>query len=154
MKFALDKVVDFLKAEEIIDIRVFTVWLTKMFKTEVSEEQIERIKEKRLNLLENGKKTAKESIATLAALEEEVILKAHSSINEEGIVIEEIVGYTLPKESRGGVSDANITSSSGLITIDGLGPFGDGDHTHSERAKKDTFADRIELSRIILLNLI
>jgi len=49
-------------------------------------------------------------------------------------------------EKRGGVSDANIISSVGVITLDGLGPFGDGDHTVNERANKQSFIDRIDLS--------
>ena len=51
----------------------------------------------------------------------------------------------LPTEQRGGVSDANIVSSQGVITTDGWGPFGDGDHTIHERASKQSFVDRIEL---------
>ncbi len=59
--------------------------------------------------------------------------------------IRNVTGRELPTESRGGVSDANITSSSGLTTLDGFGPFGDGDHTHHERAAKASFRQRIEL---------
>ncbi|MDD2450341.1 MAG: M20 family metallopeptidase [Sulfurovum sp.] len=51
----------------------------------------------------------------------------------------------LPTEKRGGVSDANIISSQGVPTIDGWGPFGDGDHTVRERASKKSFRDRIAL---------
>ncbi|UFH60138.1 M20 family metallopeptidase [Sulfurovum mangrovi] len=51
----------------------------------------------------------------------------------------------LPTEKRGGVSDANIISSQGVATIDGWGPFGDGDHTVRERASKKSFAERIAL---------
>ena len=36
--------------------------------------------------------------------------------------------------------------SKGVITLDGLGPFGDGDHTVHERANKKSFDERIELS--------
>jgi len=49
-------------------------------------------------------------------------------------------------EKRGGVSDANIVSSAGVVTLDGLGPYGDGDHTVNERANKQSFIDRIDLS--------
>jgi len=52
-------------------------------------------------------------------------------------------------EHRGGGSDANITASAGAITLDGLGPFGDGDHTIHERANKKSFLQRIELSDAI-----
>lgn len=51
----------------------------------------------------------------------------------------------LPTEKRGGVSDANIISSQGVPTIDGWGPFGDGDHTVRERASKKSFSERIAL---------
>lgn len=51
----------------------------------------------------------------------------------------------LPTEKRGGVSDANIVSSQGVATLDGWGPFGDGDHTVQERASKKSFSERIEL---------
>ncbi|MEA1891075.1 MAG: M20 family metallopeptidase [Campylobacterota bacterium] len=58
-----------------------------------------------------------------------------------------ITGATLNSEERGGVSDANIVSSCGVVTLDGFGPFGDGDHTIKERASKKSFESRIELSR-------
>lgn len=58
-----------------------------------------------------------------------------------------IASTTLQVEERGGVSDANIVSSCGVVTLDGFGPFGDGDHTIYERASKESFESRIELSR-------
>ena len=61
--------------------------------------------------------------------------------------IENITNIKIPSEERGGVSDANIVSSSGVITLDGFGPYGDGDHTVKERALKSSFENRIELSR-------
>ena len=64
--------------------------------------------------------------------------------------IERITGTKLPSEERGGVSDANIVSSCGVITLDGFGPFGDGDHTIHERANKQSFEDRIALSKSLL----
>jgi glutamate carboxypeptidase len=60
--------------------------------------------------------------------------------------IEKITGVNLPYEQRGGVSDANIVSSVGVVTLDGFGPFGDGDHTIHERASKESFVSRIKLS--------
>jgi glutamate carboxypeptidase len=60
--------------------------------------------------------------------------------------ITNITGTKLDYEERGGVSDANIVSSIGVITLDGFGPFGDGDHTIYERANKDSFKSRIKLS--------
>ncbi len=61
-----------------------------------------------------------------------------------------ITGKKLPTEERGGVSDANIVSSCGVITLDGMGPYGDGDHTVYERANKHSFEERIELSRELI----
>ncbi len=61
--------------------------------------------------------------------------------------IEAITKQTLSTEERGGVSDANIVSSAGIVTLDGFGPYGDGDHTVHERALKSSFESRIELSR-------
>ena len=60
--------------------------------------------------------------------------------------INTITGANLKAEERGGVSDANIISSSGVVTLDGFGPFGDGDHTVYERASKESFESRIALS--------
>jgi len=63
--------------------------------------------------------------------------------------IDKLCDITLPTEHRGGVSDANVVSSVGVPTLDGWGPFGDGDHTIYERASKVSFHERIELvSRI------
>ncbi|UPW20399.1 M20 family metallopeptidase [Agarivorans sp. TSD2052] len=65
--------------------------------------------------------------------------------------IAEILDYPLKTEKRGGVSDANIVSSVGVATLDGFGPFGDGDHTIHERANKQSFVRRIgEVTQILL----
>jgi len=65
--------------------------------------------------------------------------------------INSAIGYTLPTESRGGVSDANTMSEAGLITLDGFGPYGDGDHTVNERACKTSFIRRIdEMSKVLI----
>jgi len=53
--------------------------------------------------------------------------------------LEEIAKIKIPTEKRGGVSDANIVASCGVITLDGFGPYGDGDHTINERALKSSF---------------
>jgi len=60
--------------------------------------------------------------------------------------LEQIVDMKIPYEERGGVSDANIISSNGVITLDGFGPYGDGDHTVNERALKKSFEERIVFS--------
>jgi glutamate carboxypeptidase len=59
--------------------------------------------------------------------------------------INALCGVVLPTEKRGGVSDANIVSSAGVATLDGWGPYGDGDHTVHERALKKSFEARIAL---------
>ena len=64
--------------------------------------------------------------------------------------MEKIAGVEISTECRGGVSDANIVASAGVVTIDGLGPYGDGDHTPSERALKRSFGERIELMSKVL----
>jgi glutamate carboxypeptidase len=43
------------------------------------------------------------------------------------------------------VSDANIVASCGVTTLDGFGPYGDGDHTINERANKKSFEIRIDM---------
>ena len=65
-----------------------------------------------------------------------------------------ISGIELKTQARGGVSDANILSSAGIVTIDGFGPFGDGDHTTHERALKSSFTSRIELSKKLFCHFI
>jgi len=60
--------------------------------------------------------------------------------------IESIIDKDVKYEERGGVSDANIISSMGVVTLDGFGPYGDGDHTVNERALKSSFISRIEMS--------
>ncbi|ADN09798.1 M20 family metallopeptidase [Sulfurimonas autotrophica] len=60
--------------------------------------------------------------------------------------IESITKQSIAYEERGGVSDANIVSSCGVVTLDGFGPYGDGDHTLKERALKSSFTSRIEMS--------
>ena len=64
--------------------------------------------------------------------------------------MERISGRALPVERRGGVSDANIVASAGVVPIDGLGPYGDGDHTPKERASKKSFGERIALMSQVL----
>ncbi len=61
-----------------------------------------------------------------------------------------ITGEKLIFEKRGGVSDANIIAAQGTTTLDGFGPYGDGDHTKNERACLKTFEDRINLMTKIL----
>jgi glutamate carboxypeptidase len=64
--------------------------------------------------------------------------------------LESILGTPLKLEKRGGVSDANVVSAAGVPTLDGFGPYGDGDHTIHERASKASFSRRIgEVTKIL-----
>lgn len=64
--------------------------------------------------------------------------------------LESILGYQLLTEQRGGVSDANLVAGQGVPTLDGFGPYGDGDHTVKERALKESFEHRIgEVTKIL-----
>ena len=64
--------------------------------------------------------------------------------------LEDITKEKIPTEQRGGVSDANHVASCKVVTLDGFGPFGDGDHTISERALKSSFKQRINMMTKIL----
>ncbi len=82
-------------------------------------------------------------------IQRDVMMSSQNSLD----FVEDIARITaqrLPSEERGGVSDANIVSSCGVITLDGLGPFGDGDHTIHERANKKSFDERITLSKELI----
>ncbi len=71
---------------------------------------------------------------------QDILIKTIENLSDEKILT----------EHRGGVSDANIISSQGVTTLDGFGPFGDGDHTVKERALKSSFEQRIQLMTKIL----
>ncbi len=64
--------------------------------------------------------------------------------------INEAAGGNLQKERRGGGSDANLTASFGVPTIDGFGPSGGDDHTHNEYLRYETLFERIALLAEIL----
>jgi glutamate carboxypeptidase len=64
--------------------------------------------------------------------------------------INRVCKVELLTESRGGVSDANLVASCGVVTLDGFGPFGDGDHTINERASKESLIKRIKLTHKVL----
>ena len=89
--------------------------------------------------------------ATLSGLIQRDVMETNESQLELIKKIENFTNIELPTEERGGVSDANIVASQGVTTLDGFGPFGDGDHTIKERALKSSFEQRIELMSKILL---
>ena len=92
----------------------------------------------------------KGTTSTLSGLIQRDVMEANE--NQAILIkqIEEITGTTILTEKRGGVSDANHVSSCGVTTIDGFGPFGDGDHTKKERASKESFEHRIKMMTDIL----
>jgi len=106
-----------------------------------------------LNALEEITKTAyvKGTDATLSGLIQRDVMEANEAQLTLIKKIENFTNTMLPTEQRGGVSDANIVASQGVTTLDGFGPFGDGDHTIKERALKSSFEQRIELMTQILM---
>ncbi|MCK4796317.1 MAG: Rpn family recombination-promoting nuclease/putative transposase, partial [Spirochaetes bacterium] len=103
LKEAIDRVVELIKKESIIDIRMFTIWFKKMFKQKVEEEEVEKIN----NLMEV------KSMLTLVAekIEQKGIQKGIQKgaiegkiedakrMLEKGFNIETIIDITrLPKE--------------------------------------------------------
>jgi len=105
-----------------------------------------------LNALEEitNSSYVKGTTSTLSGLIQRDVMEAneHQAILIEKI--EKLSNRKLLTEERGGVSDANIIASQGVTTLDGFGPFGDGDHTIKERALKSSFVQRIELMTKIL----
>ncbi|MDF1882684.1 M20 family metallopeptidase [Sulfurimonas sp. SAG-AH-194-C21] len=81
-------------------------------------------------------------------IQRDVMQTSESSLNLIN-KIQNIASKKIKYEERGGVSDANIVSAQGVITLDGFGPFGDGDHTVLERANKKSFEQRIALSLVL-----
>ncbi|WOE69971.1 M20 family metallopeptidase [Hydrogenimonas thermophila] len=110
-------------------------------------------KKRLINALDEIVKTSfvKGTNARLSGSIQRDVMEPNSSQIKLIDVMEHISGQTLPTEKRGGVSDANIVASCGVVTIDGLGPFGDGDHTPKERALKSSFDERIELMTKVLI---
>jgi len=94
-----------------------------------------------------NKSYVKGTISTLSGGIQRDVMQTSAESLELIQNIERITQLSINAEERGGVSDANIVSSCGVITLDGLGPYGDGDHTVKERASKSSFESRIEMSK-------
>ena len=88
--------------------------------------------------------------ATLSGLIQRDVMEPNSNQTLLISRLENITGYNILTEQRGGVSDANHAASCGVVTLDGFGPFGDGDHTIHERALKSSFIQRIDMMTKIL----
>ena len=90
------------------------------------------------------------TISTLTGSIQRDVMQENTNQLEFITQLETITNSKILTEKRGGVSDANIVASYGVTTLDGFGPFGDGDHTIKERALKSSFESRIELMTKIL----
>lgn len=97
----------------------------------------------------NAPKVKGVSVKLSGGLQRDVM---ETSDNQVALIqrLEKITGYPFKLERRGGVSDANVASGAGLATLDGFGPFGDGDHTVNERACKKSLEGRVTLVSKIL----
>ncbi len=87
---------------------------------------------------------------TLDGLIQRDVMEPNS--NQEKLIsqLKNITDHDIPTEQRGGGSDGNHVASCGVTTLDGFGPFGDGDHTIHERASKSSFIQRIDMMTKIL----
>ncbi len=115
----------------------------------MSEEERERLLEALAAITETS--FVKGTSAVLSGLIQRDVMEPNSAQDRWIEKLERISGYKLPTEQRGGVSDANHVASCGVVTLDGLGPFGDGDHTVTERALKSSFTQRIDMMSKIFL---
>jgi len=88
--------------------------------------------------------------ATLDGLIQRDVMESNPAQSRLIERLEAITNQSIPTEERGGVSDANHVASCGVVTLDGWGPFGDGDHTIHERASKRSFEQRIAIMSKIL----
>lgn len=100
-----------------------------------------------LNALERITKTSyvEGTTATLNGLIQRDVMEPNGKQTALIEKLEKISGYKIMTEQRGGVSDANHVASCGVVTLDGFGPYGDGDHTNKERALKSSFVQRIDM---------
>jgi glutamate carboxypeptidase len=104
-------------------------------------------KERVLNAIDRivKKSYVQGSVSTLIGSIQRDVMEENSNQLELINTIEKIANIKQLTEKRGGVSDANIVASCGVTTLDGFGPYGDGDHTVKERALKSSFQTRIDL---------
>jgi predicted transposase/invertase (TIGR01784 family) len=93
---ALEKVVEFIRKENIIDIRVFAQWLKGMFRTEVDDKFVSRIRD------------IKEAKSMLSEVADKLIKKWKKEGREEGIT------KTAKKMKQKGLDFALISEVTGL----------------------------------------
>jgi predicted transposase/invertase (TIGR01784 family) len=94
LREAVQKVIDFISHERIFEIQAFTVWLTRMFRSDIPPEVIERIRD------------IKEAKSMLTELAERIERKAEKKgklegkledarmMHDDGVAIEQIMKYT------------------------------------------------------------
>ena len=63
------------------------------------------------------------------------------------------IGLNITWQAVGGGSDANLTGSLGIPTVDGLGPIGGGMHSRNEFLVLDSIEPRMQLLRNVLINI-
>ena len=105
---------------------------------------------KALNAITNTS-YVKGTVSTLDGLIQRDVMEPNQKQLDFIKKLETIIDQKIPTEQRGGVSDANHVASCGVVTLDGFGPFGDGDHTIDERALKSSFEQRIKMMTKILI---
>ena len=117
------------------------------FRFDTKEEQqrvMKAVEEITATAYVNGTKSHAQGIIQRGVMEE------NSRQHELIAFFETLLNQKIPTEHRGGVSDANVVASQGILTLDGFGPYGDGDHTKNERALKSSFEQRISMMTTIL----
>ncbi|KNY23712.1 M20/M25/M40 family metallo-hydrolase [Methylobacterium sp. ARG-1] len=75
------------------------------------------------------------------------------ALYDQARTLSEALGQPLPHRSAGGGSDGNFTGASGIPTLDGLGPLGQGYHTLDEHVLIETLPQRARLFAALLADL-
>ena len=70
---------------------------------------------------------------------------AGDALAERAVAIAAELGFTPGLARTGGVSDSNRIAARGIVTLDGLGPVGGGDHSESEWLDLQSVPDRVSL---------
>ncbi|MFF8818934.1 MULTISPECIES: M20/M25/M40 family metallo-hydrolase [Leucobacter] len=70
---------------------------------------------------------------------------AGSALAQRALAIARELGFTPGLARTGGVSDSNRIAARGIVTLDGLGPVGGGDHSENEWLDLASVPDRVSL---------
>ena len=128
-------------------------WIGAVFTPEIQQNTQQRkllsLSDKLIEEVANAPKVKGVNVTLSGGLQRDVM---QTSKEQVALIqtFEAITEHSFKLERRGGVSDANVVSSVGTPTLDGFGPYGDGDHTVNERACKKSFINRIALVSKIL----